>query len=369
MAHADLIRIWDLPVRLFHWLLVSCVTATAITGYLLPVTWLQAHVISGAIIGGLLLYRLVWGFTGSRYSRFNSFLFSPRQVMAHVRDIGHGKVHRDPGHNPLGSLMVFALLFSLTGLVFSGAIVLGGMFKQGPLKPYFSFDMANGVREIHELLAFLLLGLVAAHLAGVVFASWREKDNLALAMMTGFKRDDFGPLEPVVTQHRGIGLMLIAAISVVGLAGFQWAMAQPAFGVHPITRDPVWDNECSACHISFHPSLLPAASWTALMDDLPHHFGEDASLDASSTSTIRTFLTANAAETQDTLAANRFRKVDSAHPFTITAAPFWTRMHGDIPEQIFAAKSIGAKQNCTGCHTDAKDGLFAPQNIEIPKEK
>jgi cytochrome c len=135
-----------------------------------------------------------------------------------------------------------------------------------------------------------------------------------------------------------------------------------------MTANAAWAKECAACHIAFHPSLLPADSWNKVMDTLPDHFGEDASLDEVTTAEIKTFLAANSAEHWDTLPANRLRSVDPAKPTEITATRFWTRMHGEIDTAVFESKPVGAKQNCVACHGDAASGMFAPQNISIPKE-
>src|SRR5258706_99436 len=104
-APAQLINVWDLPVRLFHWLLVASIAGASVTGWLLPVTWLQIHLIAGTAIGCLVLWRIVWGFTGTRYSRFRSFVFSPTATVSHVEDLLEGRAQREAGHNPLGALM------------------------------------------------------------------------------------------------------------------------------------------------------------------------------------------------------------------------------------------------------------------------
>ena len=97
--------VWDLPLRLFLWMLLTSVVAAAISGFLLPLNWLNLHVIAGTAIIVLLLFRLVWGFTGSGFSRFSSFLFLPRTVLAHVQALRRGETPHYLGHNPVGSVM------------------------------------------------------------------------------------------------------------------------------------------------------------------------------------------------------------------------------------------------------------------------
>ena len=358
------VKVWDLPVRLFHWTLAASVAVACVAGFLLGASWLNLHLIAGSIIAVLILFRLIWGFTGSAYSRFSSFVFRPSEIIAHIR----GGVGREAGHNPLGALMVFALLAVLAAIVVSGAILLGGAFKQGPFKSLITFATAWPAREIHELLAYGILALVAGHLGGVIFESRRSGENLAASMVTGRKRNGFAHAL-LRTQPKTL-LALVATLLIGGGAvGGVYALSlKPPYGVPAFTANQAWAKECSACHIAFHPSLLPAASWSAMMDDLANHFGEDASLDAATTADIKTFLTANAAEGWDTLPANRLRNVNPDKPLEITATRFWTFMHGDLPEALFKSKPVGAKQNCAACHADAATGLFAPQSIDIPEE-
>jgi cytochrome b len=362
------VRIWDLPVRLFHWLLVLSVAAAAVSGWLLPVNWLSLHLLAGTAIAVLLPLRLVWGLAGSAYSRFSSFDIRPAAVIAHVRNFGARDPQREAGHNPLGAWMVIAMLVTLATIVTTGALLLGGGFKQGPFKSLVSFATAWDLRDVHEVFAFGLLGLVALHVGGVVFESRRTGENLAAAMVTGRKRPGFAHPLRVVAARPVLALVAGGALLAAGVAVAMTLAARPPWGVPQMAANVAWARECAACHIAFHPSLLPAKSWSEIMDRLDDHFGEDASLDAVATTEIKSFLIANAAEAWDTLPANRLRLVDEKRPLEITATPFWTRLHGDIPEGTFKAKPVGARQNCAACHSDAATGLFAPQNIAIPKE-
>ena len=362
------IRIWDVPVRLFHWSVALAVAVAGITGWLLPVNWLGLHLIAGGAIALLLLLRLVWGFSGSAYSRFASFAIQPSNVIAHLKDLRSPHPHREPGHNPLGALMVIALMLTLAAIVLSGALVLGGAFKQGPFKSLVSFAAGWQARELHELFAYGLLALVAGHLGGVIFESRRTQENLAASMVTGRKRAGFA--QPLLTTAARPVAAAVAALLLAGgaIAAVASLNGRPPSGVPVMTANAAWAKECAACHIAFHPSLLPADSWNKVMDTLPDHFGEDASLDEVTTAEIKTFLAANSAEHWDTLPANRLRSVDPAKPTEITATRFWTRMHGEIDTAVFESKPVGAKQNCVACHGDAASGMFAPQNISIPKE-
>lgn len=366
---ARLVKVWDLPVRLFHWLLVASIAVASITGWLLPASWLQIHLVAGTLIGCLVLWRMVWGFTGTRYSRFRSFVFSPAATISHVKDLVEGRAPREAGHNPLGALMVFAFLGSISIIVLTGVAVLGGQLKQGPLKAFVSFASAMNYRDIHSVVAVVLLVLIGGHLVGVIFESWRTRENLATAMVTGSKRDGFEHEAPMARVRIGAALSVSTLLAVLVVAGAYALTGLSPLGVAALPKNTMWEHECSSCHMAFHPSLLPAKSWAAIMSGLSQHFGEDASLDAAASKEITDYLVSHSAETWDSQAANRLRNVDPARPLEITATRFWARMHHDISPAVFSSKAVGAKQNCSACHQDAASGMFAPQSISIPQEK
>jgi Dihaem cytochrome c len=133
-----------------------------------------------------------------------------------------------------------------------------------------------------------------------------------------------------------------------------------------MVRDQVWANECGSCHYAFHPSLLPRASWAALMAGLSDHFGEDASLPPAAAAEVAAFLRRYAAEDWDTKAARRLSEVAAADPLRITAAPFWARRHRRVDPAVFAAPPVKAKSNCIACHRDADSGRFDAQAIVLP---
>ena len=368
------VPVWDSAVRAFHWSLVLAIALAAITGYLLGVPWLALHIAGGVAALVLVLFRLIWGFAGSTHSRFASFLPRPAEVIDHLKGLAHRHHEPHAGHNPLGALMVFALLAMVLVLGVSGLGVLGGMLKQGPLKAVLTFDMARNLRGFHETGAALLLFMVAGHVAGVVYESLRARDNLARAMVTGSKALSETALAAPHNQiaprpsrpFTALALSLGAAALLVPLV--IKGLNAPPHGVPPATLDPAYAKACGDCHMAYPPSLLPAGRWADIMAGLSDHFGEDASLAPADAQTISAYLAANSAEHWDTLAAHVLATNTSKEPLRITTTGFWQRMHGDIPAAVFARKSIATKANCAACHGDAATGLFAPQNIHVPKE-
>lgn len=183
------IRVWDLPVRLFHWTLVLGFVSAYLTA---EYHYGDIHALIGYGLCLLLAARVYWGFFGSGYARFSSFIFSPRETLAYMRSMfGKHPIKHYLGHNPAGALMVFALLGLLALIFATGLVTLAAIDFEGPL---FSMvrqmddDTAYAIRELHEFLSNVALALVVLHLMGVVGGSIQHGENLVRAMVTGNKR-------------------------------------------------------------------------------------------------------------------------------------------------------------------------------------
>jgi cytochrome b len=364
-----MIRVWDLPTRLFHWLLVVLVAVDLFTGFVAPEWWMGVHLWAGYAIVVLLVMRLVWAVFGPEYSRIASFAYRPRDVWEYARGLLLLRPAHHIGHNPAGAAMIYLLFTVLVATTATGLFVLGGEEKQGPLAGVATYSVGNAAKQMHEALVFVLLVLVAGHIAGVIAHGVLTGENLVTAMITGNKTLPPGTLLPAPRPARP-GPAAVTVAAIVGVA----ALALLALGRLPptgrqLTLDAAYVEECGACHDAFQPSLLPAAYWAALMAGLKDHFGEDASLDPARAEEIAAWLTTNAAETWDTEAANRFRVVDPAQQLRITANPYWRRKHAGIAEVVFARKAVGSKVNCSACHRDAATGRFDDQAIHIPEEE
>ena len=180
---AATIKVWDPLVRLFHWSLVT----------FFALAWLSAddievlHVWSGYTIGALLLFRLIWGLIGTRYARFTGFVPGPASLKRYLQSIRAGTAARYLGHNPAGGAMIIALILSLSGTVLFGMALLGAE-GSGPLASAWLANWPDWLLEgIHELCANLTLGLIALHIAGVLFSSLHHSENLVRSMLTGKK--------------------------------------------------------------------------------------------------------------------------------------------------------------------------------------
>lgn len=205
------ILVWDLPVRVFHWLLVLCFAGAWLTSEFESLeTW---HLAFGYTSGALIVFRLLWGLVGTRYARFSSFVAPPRAVIQYLFSLfGSNKKHY-LGHNPAGGAVMLSLMILVLLVVFSGYV---------EFKKLVEFD------DLHEGLANLCLALVGAHVTAAVLMSWLEKENLVKSMLDGMKagRKDDANRHPMVL----IGMaLLFAAIYffVVILSGDFPSFTQP----------------------------------------------------------------------------------------------------------------------------------------------
>ena len=363
------ITVWDIGVRLFHWLLVGPVVAALVTRRFAPKPLLDLHIVFGTLVFALVVFRLIWGFTGSQHARFASFIVGPSAALRYLRTLLAGRAGSHIGHNPLGAMMIVALLLALGLLTATGLVALGGELKQGPFAAFTSFVTGHDAKAIHQFLAYGLLGLIVLHVAGVAMESLRIRENIVRAMLTGRKAvAGARPARATVSARPRLAAAIFAVIVVATLPWVVHFARLPGLGVPTVPLDIAYAKECGACHTAYHPSLAPAATWRAVFAGLDAHFGDDASLDGPLTARLQDYLIANSAERWDSKPANFFRLPDAAQPLRITAAPAWKRIHSRIPEPAFGVKAVGGKLNCSACHSDAASGRFAPQAITTPKE-
>jgi cytochrome b len=180
------IRVWDLPTRLFHWLLAGCVIGLVVTGSI-GGNWMNWHLRLGYAVLTLLLFRLVWGFIGGHWSRFASFVYAPSSLVAHLRGQAHPE-HR-VGHSPLGALSVFALLLILAAQVGTGLMSDDEIAFFGPLVRFVSGDTVSMATSYHKNVGkFIVIGLVALHLLAILFYKLVKKQGLVRPMVVGDKQ-------------------------------------------------------------------------------------------------------------------------------------------------------------------------------------
>lgn len=193
------IRVWDLPVRLFHWLLVITILVAFLSAEgESPLTpW---HQTAGWVAAVLIAFRIVWGFVGGEHARFADFL-RPGQISHHLAGLFAGRPERSIGHNALGGLAILALLGLIGGVIYTGVTLRG-----------------DSGEELHEALANLLIVLITLHVLAVIVMSMLTRDNLIRAFITGKKRAD---LYPGVPDARPAGTLAVpVAALAIGAAAY-----------------------------------------------------------------------------------------------------------------------------------------------------
>jgi len=183
--HLHKVRVWDLPTRVFHWALVVCIVGLIITGNVggNAMVW---HFRMGLTVLALLLFRLVWGLIGGRWSRFAAFIYSPRSIINYLK--GKARPEHSVGHTPMGAGSVFALLAVLLAQVGSGLISDDEIAFAGPLVRFVSNATSNLATNYHTNIGkWIILALVVLHVAAILFYLWR-KQNLIKPMLHGDKQ-------------------------------------------------------------------------------------------------------------------------------------------------------------------------------------
>ena len=188
MAEGAHVRVWDPLVRIFHWSLAAAFTTALLAGE----DWLAIHTLAGYTIVGLVVFRMLWGFVGSPYARFSSFVRPWPEALAYLKALLAWRACRYLGHNPAGGAMIVLLLLSLLAAALTGMVLYGIGDQAGPLAglaAHAGFAWEDRFEAVHEFLANFTLLLVAVHLLGVALGSLMHRENLIRAMLDGCKRE------------------------------------------------------------------------------------------------------------------------------------------------------------------------------------
>jgi cytochrome b len=199
-------RVWDLPTRLFHWALAVLV-AVAIATAKIGGNWMDWHMRAGYAVLALLLFRLLWGFAGSRYARFANFVHGPRAVLDYLR----GRSQHTAGHNPLGALSVLALLAVFLVQAGSGLFASDDIFSEGPLAKLVSTATMDLMTTVHKRGEYVIYALIGLHLAAVAFYEFVRREPLIMAMVSGDRRCQAPPArDDVLLRLRALLLFAVA---------------------------------------------------------------------------------------------------------------------------------------------------------------
>jgi cytochrome b len=191
------ILVWDVPTRVFHWLQVLSFVTAYLTAFSERLR--NYHVALGYILLGLLVFRLLWGFIGTRYARFSSFLFNPWESIAYLLTMVKGKPAHYLGHNPAGSVSVWLLLSLGIFICVTGVLALQD-------------DASDLVVAMHGVATNVMLGVILLHLLGVLTSSILHRENLLRSMFTGFKFAESD--EGIQRAYNWLGVLMVIAVVV-----------------------------------------------------------------------------------------------------------------------------------------------------------
>ncbi|HKK05090.1 MAG TPA: cytochrome b/b6 domain-containing protein [Gammaproteobacteria bacterium] len=361
-------RIWDVPVRVFHWLFALAFGAAWLsTGD----RYLYLHVFAGYVFGALLAFRLAWGIVGGGHARFARFLYSPAQALSYLHALARRRAPDFGGHNPAGSWAVFLMLALAAGLAATGLLTLGGQEQEGPLAGTLGFGAGALLRDVHAGLAWALAVTAALHVTGVLAGSLAHRENLVAAMVTGHKR---ATGERDVRARAGIGIAMVTLLAAAAALYFRpLVSAPPGKPYLPYTGprladDTTWRTECGSCHLAYQPGLLPARSWRRMLAGQHDHFGEDLALDSTTLHTVEVFLTRHGAERGETEPAWYVAHTTPARevPLRITRTAYWRGKHGGLDPGVWSRPGVHGKADCAACHLDAAAGTFRDGAMRIP---
>ncbi len=178
--------VWDLPLRVFHWLLVASIVASYVTAKIGFET-MQIHMYLGYWTLGLILFRILWGFVGPKHSRFSSFVASPAGIWRYARGLGAGTMIQTAGHNPLGGISVILMLVLVGFQATTGLFATDDIVWTGPYNGAVSGDTAQRLTAWHEMNFNFILAAVGLHILAIAFYLLVKKQNLVGAMVHGKK--------------------------------------------------------------------------------------------------------------------------------------------------------------------------------------
>jgi cytochrome b len=204
--------VWDLPLRLFHWLLVLSIVASYVTAKIGFET-MPYHMYLGYWTIGLILFRIVWGFVGPKHARFSSFLAGPAGIWRYAKGLAAGTMIQSAGHNPLGGLSVILLLALVGFQAGTGLFATDDIVWTGPYNGAVSSAMAQRLTAWHHMNFNFILAAVALHIMAIAFYFLVKKQNLVGAMVHGKKPASYVPAHEAIERSEIVKALIVIVIS------------------------------------------------------------------------------------------------------------------------------------------------------------
>jgi cytochrome b len=208
------VLIWDLPLRLFHWLFACTVIASWYTSDQ-DNNLIDIHMKLGYFALGLLVFRILWGFVGTKHSQFRSFFPTPKRLINYIGDLKNNQVKDSSGHNPLGSLMVFLMIFLISLQAISGLFINDDVFSSGPYYDSVSKEVEQVMMFLHHNVFDFMIAAIAMHLLAIAYYERVKKQSIIVPMITGKKLAAKVDKKNVI-KHSKLWIALLIIIVAVG---------------------------------------------------------------------------------------------------------------------------------------------------------
>ena len=350
------IYVWSKVTRLFHWGLVAAFVTTLVSAKFSNA--LLIHISAGSTMGILLSLRVLWGFTGPKYSRFKNFDFNLKDLLYYFF-----KLFKDKklyiGHNPAASWATFLLIILGVFTTFSGWMLLGAQKVRG-VWAFLAHDptLTPLLLKVHVLGKNIMLSVALIHIVGVLLEHFWHKTSIVTSMVDGYKFAPIGIKDIVPTKaqnHIGMGFLILAFITGVGV--WKWNQS-PLIGAHPDLiyyhkEFPEFANECSSRHAMMPPLFLTKKSWEVALSDPNDHFYVDISAKVPNLESIKEYILANSAQTSiNELAKGVSETSKGRNVYRVTRTKYWKDLHSSIPREIYSHPYIKSQSRCDACHNN-----------------
>ena len=342
--------VWSRVTRYFHWILVVCITVAFISAEFENA--LLAHISFGAIAGGLLSFRLLWGFVGPFYALFHNFNFSLKELFYYFTKLFKDK-KRAAGHNPAASWATILLMLAGFFCTVSGLVLLGSQENRG----VFSFlapSITPLALQVH-IISKNIVGVVAIiHIVGAMLEHFWHKSDTVTSMIHGYKKIDAKEIKTTRFQNY-LGTFAITASISTGL--FSYFLPQLSImtknysSVECKKENPAFAKECSECHNLFSPTFMTKKMWKVTLADKADHFNENLTKDVPHFESIKEYILKNSAETSSSeISQGIIKSTQGKNRYRITKTRYWKDTHAQIPISAYKHPKIKSKSNCIACH-------------------
>ena len=332
-------------------------------------TSLYYHAVFGIVFGVAIAFRVIWGFIGTKYSKFNDFKF--KGIMEYLLPTYSQKKHYT-GHNPASSIAAVVIMVLGTIVLVSGLMMYGLSENSGIFAfLYTHYSKFRFVQNIHFISSNLLLWVVIIHICGATIDKFIDKNDAVDSMISGYKKTSINVSISMNNTQKAFCAFWVAAIVCTGaylaLYKSNIVLQSRASKIDYTNLNKNFAKECGSCHIIYPPFLLPQKPWEIMMSNLENHFGDDASIDDETNRNILEFLVKNAAQNTDNKIAFNILQNTQDNEISITKYKYWIDSHKNINEKVFKYVDIKSKSNCGACHKNIENGIIQKSLINYKK--